>query len=68
MAVTPPPDACDASGIVLGELLAALSLVADIGSGQPMEHVLRICLIAVRLGDRPFWSMAASIPVRPEGD
>ncbi len=36
----------------LAELVAALSLATDLGLGQPMEHVLRSALIAVRLGDR----------------
>ncbi len=36
----------------LAELVAALSLGIDLGFGQPMEHVLRQCLIALRLGDR----------------
>lgn len=33
----------------LSELVAALSLGVDLGFGQPMEHVLRQCLIALRL-------------------
>jgi len=33
----------------LAELVAALSLGVDLGFGQPMEHVLRQCLIALRL-------------------
>lgn len=33
----------------LSELLAALSLSTDLALGQPMEHVLRACLIAQRL-------------------
>jgi len=42
-----------ASGRVrLAELLAALSLGVDLGFGQPMEHALRQCLIALRLADR----------------
>ncbi len=36
----------------LGELLAALSLGTDLGMGQPMEHVLRQSLIALRLAER----------------
>jgi HD-GYP domain-containing protein (c-di-GMP phosphodiesterase class II) len=36
----------------LAELLAALSLGIDLGFGQPMEHVLRQCLIALRLAER----------------
>jgi len=35
----------------LAELLAAFSLGVDLGFGQPMEHVLRQCLIALRLAD-----------------
>jgi len=34
------------------ELVAALSLGVDLGFGQPMEHVLRECLIALRLAER----------------
>ncbi len=36
----------------LAELLAALSLATDLGMGQPMEHVLRQCRIALRLAER----------------
>ncbi|TVZ04430.1 HD domain-containing protein [Trebonia kvetii] len=36
----------------LAELVASLSLGIDLGFGQPMEHVLRQCLIALRLADR----------------
>lgn len=35
----------------LAELLAAFSLATDLGLGQPMEHVLRSWLIAMRLGE-----------------
>jgi hypothetical protein len=35
----------------LAELVAALSLATDLGMGQPMEHELRACLLAVRLGE-----------------
>jgi HD-GYP domain-containing protein (c-di-GMP phosphodiesterase class II) len=35
----------------LAELVAALSLGIDLGFAQPMEHVLRQCLIALRLAD-----------------
>jgi HD-GYP domain-containing protein (c-di-GMP phosphodiesterase class II) len=34
------------------ELPAILSLGADLGLGQPMEHILRECLIALRLAQR----------------
>jgi HD-GYP domain-containing protein (c-di-GMP phosphodiesterase class II) len=37
--------------IRLAELIAALSLGIDLGFGQPMEHVLRQCMIALRLGE-----------------
>jgi HD-GYP domain-containing protein (c-di-GMP phosphodiesterase class II) len=36
----------------LAELVAALSLGVDLGFGQPMEHVLRQCLIGLRLAER----------------
>ena len=39
-------------GARLAELVAALSLGIDLGFGQPMEHVLRQCRIALRLGER----------------
>jgi HD-GYP domain-containing protein (c-di-GMP phosphodiesterase class II) len=40
------------SGLRLAELVAAFSRATDLGIGQPMEHVLRSWLIAVRLGER----------------
>jgi HD-GYP domain-containing protein (c-di-GMP phosphodiesterase class II) len=40
------------SQVRLAELLGALSLGADLGLGQPMEHVLRQCLIVLRLAER----------------
>ncbi len=33
----------------LAELMAALSLATDLGMGQPLDHALRTCLIALRL-------------------
>ena len=45
------PDA-DRGGVRLAELVAALSLGIDLGFGQPMEHVLRQCLIALRLAEQ----------------
>jgi HD-GYP domain-containing protein (c-di-GMP phosphodiesterase class II) len=41
----------DSAHIRLAELVAALSLGIDLGFGQPMEHVLRQCLIALRLAE-----------------
>jgi HD-GYP domain-containing protein (c-di-GMP phosphodiesterase class II) len=40
------------SGVRLAEVLAALSLATDLGIGQPMEHVLRSSLLALRIADR----------------
>jgi HD-GYP domain-containing protein (c-di-GMP phosphodiesterase class II) len=45
------PDA-DRGGVRLAELVAALSLGIDLGFDQPMEHVLRQCLIALRLAEQ----------------
>ena len=42
----------DRSHVRLAELVAALSLGVDLGFGQPMEHVLRQTLIALRLAER----------------
>jgi HD-GYP domain-containing protein (c-di-GMP phosphodiesterase class II) len=42
----------DRTHVRLAELVAALSLGVDLGFGQPMEHVLRQCLIALRLAER----------------
>jgi hypothetical protein len=42
----------DHAHVRLAELVAALSLGVDLGFGQPMEHVLRQCLIALRLAER----------------
>ena len=39
------------AGVRLAELVAALSLGIDLGFGQPMEHVLRQCVIALRIAD-----------------
>jgi HD-GYP domain-containing protein (c-di-GMP phosphodiesterase class II) len=42
----------DGAQVRLAELVGALSLGIDLGFGQPMEHVLRQCLIALRLAER----------------
>jgi HD-GYP domain-containing protein (c-di-GMP phosphodiesterase class II) len=44
--------ATDRTHVRLAELVAALSLGIDLGFGQPMEHVLRQCLIALRIAER----------------
>jgi HD-GYP domain-containing protein (c-di-GMP phosphodiesterase class II) len=41
----------ESTPVRLAELVASLSLGIDLGFGQPMEHVLRQCLIALRLGE-----------------
>lgn len=46
------PTGVDRMQARLAELVAALSLGIDLGFGQPMEHVLRQCLIALRLAER----------------
>jgi hypothetical protein len=38
-------------GVRLAELVATLSLAADLGLGQPAEHAIRSCLVALKLGD-----------------
>jgi HD-GYP domain-containing protein (c-di-GMP phosphodiesterase class II) len=42
--------AASSSPLRLAELVAAVSLATDLGTGQPMEHALRVCLLAVELG------------------
>jgi HD-GYP domain-containing protein (c-di-GMP phosphodiesterase class II) len=47
----------DSSGQVesplrLAELVAALSLATDLGTGQPLEHALRTCLLSLELSRR----------------
>ena len=46
-----PNISSSAEGVRLAELLAVLSLGADLGMNLPMEHVLRQSLIALRLGE-----------------
>src|SRR5436190_7403429 len=33
------------------EVIGALSLATDLGTGQPLEHTLRTAVLAVRLGE-----------------
>jgi HD-GYP domain-containing protein (c-di-GMP phosphodiesterase class II) len=37
--------------IRLAEVVAALSIATDLGTGQPLEHALRTAILAVRLGE-----------------
>jgi HD-GYP domain-containing protein (c-di-GMP phosphodiesterase class II) len=48
----PVPDSTDLSEFPLSELLGVLSFGVDLGMGQPMEHVLRQCLIALKMGEK----------------
>src|SRR5256714_5143286 len=38
-------------GVRLAEVIGALSLATDLGTGQPLEHALRSAVLAVRLGE-----------------
>jgi HD-GYP domain-containing protein (c-di-GMP phosphodiesterase class II) len=38
-------------GLRLSELVAAISLATDLGTGQPVEHALRTCLLSMRVAD-----------------
>jgi HD-GYP domain-containing protein (c-di-GMP phosphodiesterase class II) len=40
-----------AESIRLAEVVAALSIATDLGTGQPLEHALRTAVLAVRLGE-----------------
>jgi HD-GYP domain-containing protein (c-di-GMP phosphodiesterase class II) len=42
----------DRAPVRLAEVVAALSLGIDLGFSQPMEHVLRQCLIALRIAEQ----------------
>src|SRR6476620_8688711 len=44
-------ETADLERVRLAELVGALSLGIDLGFGQPMEHVLRQCWIALRLAE-----------------
>lgn len=35
----------------LAELIASMSLATDLGLGQPMEHVLRSCVLGLRIAE-----------------
>lgn len=37
--------------VQLAEVVAAIALAADLGTGQPLDHVLRSCVIATRFAD-----------------
>jgi HD-GYP domain-containing protein (c-di-GMP phosphodiesterase class II) len=39
------------SDVRLAELIASISLATDLGLGQPMEHVLRSCILGLRIAE-----------------
>jgi HD-GYP domain-containing protein (c-di-GMP phosphodiesterase class II) len=39
------------SRVQLAELVASMSLATDLGMGQPMEHVIRSCVVGLRLAE-----------------
>jgi DNA-binding CsgD family transcriptional regulator len=41
----------DARRVRAAEVVGAVSLATDLGTGQPLEHTLRTAILAVRLGD-----------------
>ena len=45
-------NAAKPSSVRLAEIVALLSLGTDLGLGQPMEHMIRACLVALRMADR----------------
>jgi HD-GYP domain-containing protein (c-di-GMP phosphodiesterase class II) len=47
----------------LAELVAAISLFTDLGTGQPQEQSIRTCVIAMRLADRLRLSHADRVTV-----
>jgi HD-GYP domain-containing protein (c-di-GMP phosphodiesterase class II)/DNA-binding CsgD family transcriptional regulator len=57
------PPSSDSSGVRRGELAAAISLATDLAMGQPMEHGLRTCLLAVQFGRRAGLSEAELVDV-----
>ena len=50
--------------VSLAELVATLSLVADLGMGRPMERVLRQTVVAMRLGAAAGMDEAPQLPHR----
>ncbi len=56
-------DQLDERGLRLAEVVAALSLASDLGTGHPLERSLRACLLAVQLGAA--LGMGEFAPLRP---
>ena len=40
------------SGVKLSEVVGSIAIASDLGLGQPLEHVLRSCVIATRVAER----------------
>jgi hypothetical protein len=51
MPASPLANSDTASRPRIAETVASLSLATDLGMGLPMEHALRTCLLALRLGE-----------------
>jgi HD-GYP domain-containing protein (c-di-GMP phosphodiesterase class II) len=47
----------------LAELVAAISLFTDAGTGQPQEHAVRTCVVAMRVAERLGLSRADAVTV-----
>jgi HD-GYP domain-containing protein (c-di-GMP phosphodiesterase class II) len=49
----PPTDpGARSSGVRLAEIVAAIGLAADLGIGQQVDHVLRSCVLSMRLAEQ----------------
>jgi hypothetical protein len=48
----------DPARVRAAELVGAISLATDLGTGQPLEHALRTAVLAERLADRAAGSPA----------
>jgi len=46
------PAPATAGTVRLAEIVGALSLATDLGTGMPLDHGIRSCLVALRLGER----------------
>ena len=42
------------SGVQLSEIVGSIAVASDLGLGQPLDHVLRSCVIATRIAERHF--------------
>ena len=52
MLATGQKDARNASsGVQLAEVVGSIALAADLGLGQPLDHVLRSCVVATRFAE-----------------